>query len=110
MGLFKKSNQAEESQITIVEELSNKISQSGMPSHVKELAMKELELLSKMNPSTAEYTITLTYIEYLVSLPWNVKTSDNLNLERAERILNERHYGLNDVKNRILEHLAVKIL
>lgn len=110
MGLFKKSNQIEESQITVVEELRSKISQSGMPSNVKDVAIKELELLSKMNPSTAEYTITLTYIEYLVSLPWNIKTSDNLDLERAERILNERHYGLNDVKNRILEHLAVKIL
>ena len=109
MGLFKKNNQ-DENQVTIVEELKRKISQSGMPSCVEDIALKELDLLSKMNPSTAEYTITLTYIEYLTSLPWNKKTSDNLDLERAERILNERHYGLYGVKNRILEHLAVKIL
>ena len=109
MGLFKKNNQ-DENQVTIVEELKRKISHSGMPSCVEDIALKELDLLSKMNPSTAEYTITLTYIEYLTSLPWNKKTSDNLDLERAERILNERHYGLYGVKNRILEHLAVKIL
>jgi len=95
---------------TIVEELKNKISHSEMPAQVKDIALKELDLLSKMNSSAAEYTITLTYIEYLTSLPWNKKTSDNLDLERAERILNERHYGLYGVKNRILEHLAVKIL
>jgi len=110
MRLFKKNNQIDENQVTIVEELKRKISQSGMPSCVEDIALKELDLLSKMNPSTAEYTITLTYIEYLTSLPWNKKTSDNLDLERAERILNERHYGLYGVKNRILEHLAVKIL
>jgi|GEM_PF-2964150 len=109
MGLFKKNNQ-DENQVTIVEELKRKISQSGMPSCVEDIALKELDLLSKMNPSTAEYTIILTYIEYLTSLPWNKKTSDNLDLEKAERILNERHYGLYGVKNRILEHLAVKIL
>lgn len=110
MKFFRRNNQIDETQITIIEELRKKISQSGMPPHVQEIALKELDLLSKMNPSSAEYTITLTYIEYLVSLPWNKKTSDNLNLERAERILNERHYGLYEVKNRILEHLAVKIL
>ncbi len=110
MKFFRRNNQIDETQITIIEELRKKISQSGMPPHVQEIALKELDLFSKMNPSSAEYTITLTYIEYLVSLPWNKKTSDNLNLERAERILNERHYGLYEVKNRILEHLAVKIL
>jgi len=110
MGFFKKNNQNDENQTTIVEELKNKISHSEMPAQVKDIALKELDLLSKMNSSAAEYTITLTYIEYLTSLPWNKKTSDNLDLERAERILNERHYGLYGVKNRILEHLAVKIL
>jgi ATP-dependent Lon protease len=81
-----------------------------MPSHVHQLAERELEMLSKTNPVCAEYTIGLTYIEYLVNLPWHKKTPDNLDLARAERIMNERHYGLRDVKERIIEHLAVKIL
>jgi len=76
-----------------------------MPAQVKDIALKELDLLSKMNSSAAEYTITLTYIEYLTSLPWNKKTSDNLDLERAERILNERHYGLYGVKTGFLNIL-----
>lgn len=109
MKIFKKNN-IDQSQSLVIEELKNKISQSGMPPEVEKIALRELELLSKMNPAVAEYTITLSYIEYLTSLPWNKKTSDNLDLERAERILNERHYGLHGVKNRILEHLAVKIL
>jgi len=77
---------------------------------VHEVANSEVELLSRISPATAEYTIGITYIDYLVSLPWNKKTRDNLDLERAERILNERHYGLDKIKERILEHLAVKIL
>ncbi len=81
-----------------------------MPSHVQQIAERELEMLSKTNPAAAEYTIGLTYIEYLVSLPWHKKTSDNLDLERAEKILDEGHYGLREVKERIIEHLAVKIL
>jgi ATP-dependent Lon protease len=81
-----------------------------MPSEVQRIADRELEMLSKTNPVTAEYSIGLTYIDYLLGLPWNKKTADNLDLERAERILNERHYGLHDVKERIIEHLAVKIL
>lgn len=73
MKFFRRNNQIDETQITIIEELRKKISQSGMPPHVQEIALKELDLFSKMNPSSAEYTITLTYIEYLVSLPWNKK-------------------------------------
>lgn len=93
-----------------MEEFREKISSASMPSSVKQIAERELDMLARMNPSTAEYTIGLTYIDYLVSLPWNRKTADNLDLERAERILNERHFGLKEVKERILEHLAVKIM
>src|SRR4030043_407935 len=67
-------------------------------------------MLSKISPTIAEYTIGLNYIDYLVNLPWKKKTGDNLDLNRAERILNERHHGLHKVKERILEYLAVKIL
>lgn len=108
MGIFKKSD--ERLQVEAIEELRQRIISAKLPPHVHEVANKELELLSKISPTTAEYTIGLTYIDYLISLPWNKKTVDNLDLERAERILNERHYGLHKIKERILEHLAVKIL
>jgi ATP-dependent Lon protease len=81
-----------------------------MPSHALQVAERELEMLSKISPNAAEYTIGLTYIDYLATLPWNKKTEDTLDLHRAETILNERHYGLQKIKERILEHLAVKIL
>ncbi len=108
MSIFKKSD--EKLQTATIEELRQIIVSAKMPPHVQQTANKELEMLSKISPSTAEYTIGLTYIEYLISLPWNKKTEDNLDLQRAERTLNERHYGLQKIKERILEHLAVKIL
>jgi ATP-dependent Lon protease len=108
LGIFKKSE--EYLQATTVEELRQIIASANLPSHVQDIASKELEMLSKISPNTAEYTIGLTYIEYLISLPWNKRTEDNLDLIRAESIMNEKHYGLHKIKERILEHLAVKIL
>lgn len=108
MNFFKKNE--DKQQAAVIEEFRQEITSSRMPPNVRQIAEKELDMLSKTSPSTAEYTIGLTYIDYLVGLPWNKRTSDNLDLERAERILNERHYGLREVKERILEHLAVKIL
>ncbi len=77
---------------------------------VAEVARKELERLDKTDPSVAEYTIGLNYLDYLISLPWNRFTEDNLDLKRAERILESQHYGLSHVKERILEYLAVRTL
>ena len=94
---------------SIIAELSRKITDAKMPAGVEKIAGQELEMLTKISPASAEYSIGLTYIDYLVTLPWNKKTEDNLDLARAERILNENHYGLNKVKERILEHLAVKV-
>ncbi len=108
MGLFKKSE--DQYQAETIGELRQTIVSANMPPTVQKLADKEVEMLSKISPSTAEYTIGLTYIDYLVGLPWNKKTEDNLDLERAEKILNERHYGLDEIKQRILEHLSIKIL
>lgn len=108
MQFFRKSEEKLHS--VAIEDLREKIDSARMPSGVLQIAENELDLLSKMSPSTAEYTIGLTYIDYLVSLPWNRKTVDNLDLMRAKKILDERHYGLHEVKKRILEHLAVKIL
>jgi ATP-dependent Lon protease len=97
-------------QTATVEQLRESVASVQMPFHVRQTADRELEILSKINPSAAEYGIGLTYVEYLLDLPWNSRTEDNLDLARAEKILNERHYGLDAVKDRILEHLAVKIM
>ncbi len=108
MKLFKRSEETQHA--AVLEELREKITNAQMPPHTKEIADKELEILSKISPATAEYTIGLTYVDYLVSLPWNKKTEDNLDLNRAEQVLNEDHYGLHKIKERVLEHLAVKKL
>jgi ATP-dependent Lon protease len=109
MKFFKKSEDNEH-QDTVLEELREKIACVQMPSHAEKIANKELELLRRIGAATAEYTIGIAYIDYLVSLPWNKKTDDNLDLERAARVLDEDHYGLQKIKERILEYLAVKNL
>jgi ATP-dependent Lon protease len=81
-----------------------------MPQKVEEIAYKEINRLERMNPISAEYTVSRTYLDYLITMPWNKKTADNLDLSRAQVILNEDHYDLEKVKERILEFLAVKKL
>ena len=108
MSFFKKSGDSE--QQATVADLRRKVADAQMPAGVEKIAEQELEMLTKISPASAEYSIGLTYIDYLVTLPWNKKTEDNLDLTRAERLLNENHYGLNKVKERILEHLAVKVM
>lgn len=108
MSFFKKPD--EKLQAAAIEELRQMVVSAQMPPHIQQIASKELELLSKISSATAEYTIGLTYIDYLISLPWDKKTEDNLDLQRAGKILNERYYGLHKIKERILEHLAVKKL
>jgi ATP-dependent Lon protease len=108
LSLFKKSEEKDYS--ATIEELRQTVLSANLPFHIQQIASRELEMLSKISPSTAEYTIGLNYIEYLINLPWNRKTEDNLDLGRARQILDERHYGLQKIKTRILEHLAVKIL
>jgi ATP-dependent Lon protease len=108
MSIFKKSE--EKIQMATIEELRHMVASANMPPSVQDVATKELEMLSKMSPAVAEYSIGVSYINHLISLPWNKKTEDNLDFSRAERLLDERHYGLKEIKERILEHLAVKIL
>ena len=108
MKFFKKSEESRPD--SILEELRKKIETAQMPAHAKKIADKELEILNRIGPATSEYTISLTYIEYLVSLPWDKKTEDNLDIDRVEKILDEDHYGLHKIKERILEHLAVRKL
>jgi len=91
-------------------ELREKVRNSGMPQKVEEIASKEINRLERMNPISAEYTVSRTYLDYLVTMPWNKKTVDNLDLNRARTVLDEDHYDLEKVKDRILEFLAVKKL
>jgi len=112
MAIFKRKEELEEgySNETELNDLKESIEKAKMPSHAETIAVKELEKLTKSNPSTAEYTIGMNYIDYLISLPWNKMTTDNLDIKRAETILHKEHYGLSLIKDRILEHLAVRIL
>lgn len=93
-----------------IEELRKKILDAKMPEATDAVALKELDRLAKMPPQAAEYTVSRTYIDWLISLPWSTSTQDSLNIRRAQKILNDDHYDLEKVKTRILEYLAVKKL
>ncbi|MGE6259587.1 endopeptidase La [Heyndrickxia sporothermodurans] len=93
-----------------VAELSEKIDQSGMPEHVKKAALKELDRYEKVPSSSAESSVIRNYLDWLISLPWTNATEDDLDLSKAEAILNREHYGLDKVKERVLEYLAVQKL
>lgn len=93
-----------------LDEIRQAILAAKMPDEVEHIALKELERVAKTAPSTTEYTIGLNYLDYLISLPWNAMTRDNLDIEHAKTILDEAHYGLDDIKERILEYLAVRRL
>ncbi len=93
-----------------IEELRVGIEHARMPGNVNSVALHELDKLARIAQSTAEFSIVLNYLEYLISLPWDKSTEDNLDLARAETILHQDHYGLEDVKARMLEYLAVRTL
>lgn len=90
--------------------LRNKIDTADLPQHAYDAAIKELDKLEKTDPGLAEYSVSLNYIDFITTLPWNVSTKGNLELQRAQAILNNRHCGLGQVKQRILEFLAAKTL
>jgi ATP-dependent Lon protease len=93
-----------------IKELRKRILAAKMPTPAAKVTMKELDRLAKMPLQAAEYTVTRTYIDWLISIPWSKSTTDNLDIKRAQKILNEDHYDLEKVKERILEYLAVKKL
>ncbi len=95
---------------TELNEFKKQIVDSGMPTSVREVAEKELARLERINPASPEYTVSRTYIEYLCNVPWNSKTDDVLDISLAEQVLNADHYNLKEVKERILEYLAVRSL
>lgn len=93
-----------------IDEIKEKLKKEKYPNYVKEKIEKEVEKLSKMPPFSTEASVIRTYIDIIMELPWNKKTKDIIELKKAEDILEEEHYGLEEVKERILEFLAVKKL
>src|SRR5436189_1672047 len=90
-----------------IEELRQKIEAAGMPEESKKEAERELGRLGRMSPAAAEYTVTRTYLDWLVTLPWNVLTTEKIDIIKAREVLDRDHYDLEKVKERILEYLAV---
>jgi len=95
---------------TEMADLKKKIASVGMPDEVRKIADKELKRLEKINPASPEYTVSRTYLDYLVGMPWQTSTPDNNDINLAEQVLNEDHYDLEKIKERILEYLAVRTL
>ena len=92
------------------DDLRKKIEDSKMPPDIEEKAIQELKRLEAMPPMSAEATVSRNYLDWLIAVPWFKKTRESRNLKRAEKILNEDHYGLEKIKDRILEFLAVRSL
>ena len=92
------------------DELKKKIEAAGMPTEVKDKAMQELKKLEAMPPMSAESTVSRNYLDWLLAVPWKKRSKEIRNITRAEKVLNEDHYGLEKIKERILEFLAVRQL
>jgi ATP-dependent Lon protease len=93
-----------------IKELKDRVKKAKMPPEVHAATEKELDRLAKIPPASAEYTVSRTYLDWLVDYPWSVITEDNLDIGNAQKILDEDHYDLEKVKKRILEYLAVRKL
>ncbi|MFQ6091160.1 MAG: endopeptidase La [bacterium] len=93
-----------------INELRQKIAKAKMPQEARQAAEKELDRLAKMPPAAAEYTVSRTYLDWLVNLPWGKGTRDRLDMKKAKRILDKDHHDLEEVKDRIVEFLAVRKL
>jgi ATP-dependent Lon protease len=93
-----------------IEEYRAKIEEKNLPVEAKKEAERELDRLSRMHPSSAEYTVVTTYLDWITALPWNEETEDNLDIKKARKVLDDDHYGLEKPKKRIIEYLAVRKL
>jgi ATP-dependent Lon protease len=93
-----------------LEEYRAKIAEIELPEEARKEAERELDRLGRMHPSSAEYSVATTYLDWVTSLPWHTSTEDNLDIKAARRILDADHYGLEKAKKRIIEHLAVRKL
>jgi len=93
-----------------VEDYKAKIEEKNLPEDARKEAERELNRLSRMHPSSAEYTVASTYLDWLTALPWNDSTEDNMDIKKARKILDQDHFGLDKAKQRIIEYLAVRKL
>ncbi|RUM89515.1 MAG: endopeptidase La, partial [Thermodesulfatator sp.] len=93
-----------------VEELKKKLQEKALPEEARKEAERELERLARMHPSSSEYTVARTYLDWILELPWDESTEDHLDLDEAQKILDEDHYDLDKIKKRIIEFLAVRKL
>jgi ATP-dependent Lon protease len=93
-----------------VEEYRTKVKEKGLPPEASREAERELERLSRMHPSSAEYTVATTFLDWLTALPWHQNTADNLDIKKARKVLDDDHFGLEKPKRRIIEYLAVRKL
>lgn len=100
----------EDEQSVEANEIEQKVKDAKMPETVEKVAMKELERLKRIPSHSPEYTVARTYLDWLTDLPWEIESSDNENIKNAESVLEADHYGLDKIKERILEHLAVRKL
>jgi ATP-dependent Lon protease len=108
-AIQKELGEADERTVEI-DELKNRLAETDMPEEVKKVAGKELDRLSRMPPAAAEYTVSRTYLDWLLELPWEVSTEDTLDIIAAQETLDADHYNLEKVKKRIVEYLAVRKL
>ena len=100
----------EDEETVEIKELEDRIKAGGLPEEAEKVAMKELDRLTRIPTQSPEYSVSRTYIEWLADLPWSKSSDDQINVKKAEKILDEDHYGLEKVKERILEYLAVRNL
>ena len=101
--------ETDESQVEI-EEYRAKIAEKNLPDEARKEAERELDRLSRMHPSSAEYTVASTYLDWITALPWHEETEDTVDIKKAQKILDDDHYGLEKPKKRIIEYLAVRKL
>ncbi|MBW1682095.1 MAG: endopeptidase La [Deltaproteobacteria bacterium] len=93
-----------------IQELRQRLDEKDLPEHARKAAEKEIERLASMNAMSSEYTVARTYLDWILDLPWHDTTPDDLDLERAQQILDRHHYNLEKIKKRIIEFLAVRKL
>jgi ATP-dependent Lon protease len=110
MKAIQKELGEKDEQAVEVEEFRSKIGAAKMPEEPEKMALRELDRMARLPTAAAEYGVIRTYLDWLVSVPWSLATEDNLDISHARQVLDQDHYGLEDVKERILEFLAIRKL